>query len=134
MSEASSKRISKRRLWAGRVLTALPALMLLMSAAMKLSNQPELQQKMSDTFGYPATLMRPLGVVELACVIVYFVPQMSVLGAVLLTGYLGGAIATHVRIADPFAIPLVLGMLVWAGIYLRDGRLDPLLPLRKTGG
>jgi hypothetical protein len=72
-----------------------------------------------------------LGILEIACTIVYAIPQTSVLGAILLTGYLGGAMATHVRIGEQFVPPLILGILVWGGLYLCDGRLRALLPLRS---
>jgi hypothetical protein len=71
-------------------------------------------------------------VLELFCAAVYVVPRTAVLGAVLLTGYLGGAVATHVRVGDAFIVPLLLGVLVWAGLYLRDERVRALLPLRKS--
>jgi hypothetical protein len=75
----------------------------------------------------------PLGAIEICCALLYAIPRTAVLGAVLLTGYLGGAIATHVRVGDPsFVTPLVLGMIAWAGLYLRDPRLRALLPLRST--
>lgn len=73
-----------------------------------------------------------LGVTELACTLIYVVPQTATLGAILLTGYLGGAIATHVRIADPFWGPAVGGILVWLGLFLREPRLRKLIPLRST--
>jgi hypothetical protein len=72
-----------------------------------------------------------LGIVEIACTVVYAIPQTAVLGAILLTGYLGGAIATHVRLEEGFLPPVILGVLVWLGIYLRDARLRALLPFRN---
>ena len=81
--------------------------------------------------GYPESLALPIGILELACTAVYVIPQTSILGAVLLTGYLGGATATHVRIGDPFFGPVILGVVVWAGLFLRDVRLRALLPLRS---
>ena len=74
---------------------------------------------------------RRVGILELVCTIVYAIPRMSILGAILLTGYLGGATATHVHISDPFFMPVVLGVLVWGGLFLRDGRLRALIPLRS---
>ena len=122
----------KRILWAGRVVTALPALMLVFSAFMKLTSNPQMTEQFAGKLGYPAASLRGIGLLEVACVVLYLVPRTAVLGAVLLTGYLGGAIATHVRIGDPFVAPLLLGVLVWAGLYLRDERLRALLPLRTT--
>jgi hypothetical protein len=105
--------------------------MFLMSASMKFMNNPELVKQFVEHFGYPEGALLRIGVLELACVALYAIPQTSVLGAVLLTGYLGGAVATHVRVGDPFMIPVALGVLLWAGLYLRDVRLRALLPLRK---
>jgi hypothetical protein len=82
--------------------------------------------------GWDANLALALAILELSCTAIYVIPRTSVLGAILLTGYLGGATATHVRISDPsFAAPIVLGVLVWLGLYLRDARLRALLPLRS---
>jgi hypothetical protein len=81
--------------------------------------------------GYPESLALGLGIVELACVVVYLIPRTAVLGAILLTGYLGGATATHLRIGEPFFMAIVLGVLVWGGLYLRDDRLRVLIPLRS---
>jgi hypothetical protein len=120
------------KIWTGRVLSAIPVLMMGLSALMKLVRAPPVVQGMTEQFGYPPGLILPIGVVELTCVVLYVIPQTAVLGAVLLTGYLGGAIATHVRISDPsFVGPLILGVMAWAGLYLREGRLRPLLPLRR---
>jgi hypothetical protein len=71
-----------------------------------------------------------LGILELICAVIYVIPRTSMLGAILLTGYLGGAIATHVRVGEQFIMPAVLGVLIWGGLYLRDYRLRALLPLR----
>lgn len=115
--------------WAGRILTALPCLALLPSAGMKLSAPAEFIANF-EKMGYSAASATPIGVVELLCVIIYLVPQTAVLGAILLTGYLGGAVATHVRVGEPFIAPLLLGMMVWGGLFFRDERLRKLLPLR----
>jgi hypothetical protein len=84
-----------------------------------------------NKLGWNPSLALGLGIVELACVVIYLVPQTAVLGAILLTGYLGGAIATHVRLNESFAIPVILGIVIWAALYLRDPRLRALVPLRK---
>ena len=118
-------------LWMGRGLSALPALVLVLSASMKLSHAPQFVAQWTGKLGYSEASLTAIGLLALACLLVYLVPRTAVLGAVLLTGYLGGAIAAHVRIADPAGVtPLVLGILVWAGLYLRDARLRALLPLR----
>jgi fucose permease len=80
--------------------------------------------------GYPMSVALGLGILEIACTLLYVIPRTSVLGAILLTGYLGGATATHLRVGDPYFMPVLLGVLVWAGLYLRDARLRALLPLR----
>jgi DoxX-like family len=120
------------QLWTGRVLSALPVLLLLLSASMKLSHPPVVIETFVGKLGYPANMLPALAVLELFCAVVYAVPRTAVLGAILLTGYLGGAVATHVRVGDVFVVPLLLGVLVWAGLYLRDDRIRALLPLRKS--
>ncbi|MCU1280206.1 MAG: rane protein [bacterium] len=117
-------------LWAGRVVSALPILMLLMSATMKLSQNPNMLAMMVNKFGYASSAALGLGVLELVCVVLYAIPRTAVFGAILVTAYLGGAVATHVRVGDVFFVPVVLGVLVWIGLYLRDARLRALLPLR----
>lgn len=83
-------------------------------------------------FGYPESLLRVLGIVELTCTIIYLIPRTAVLGAILLTGYLGGATATHARVSDPsFVMPVICGVLIWLGLYLRDLRVRALIPLRE---
>jgi hypothetical protein len=131
MSSQAPSAPSTRLLWVGRVVSALPVLALLMSAVMKFMRPPEVVTQFVEKFGYRESTLTGLGVVEILCAALYVVPQTSVLGAVLLTGYLGGATATHVRVGDPFAAPVVLGVFIWAGLYLRDDRLRALLPLRK---
>lgn len=116
-------------LWVGRVLSALPTLMLLGSAAAKLSHAQPIVENFAK-FGYPEPTLVPIGVVELLCAVLYAVPRTAVLGAVLVTGYLGGAVATHVRVGEPFFAPFILGVIVWGGLYFRDPRVRALLPLR----
>ena len=121
--------VSKKMLWAGYIISVLPVLMLLFSGVMKLMKPPSVVEGFVR-LGYPEGLALGIGVVELACAALYVIPRTSVLGAILLTGYLGGATATHVRIGEPFFAPIVLGVLVWGGLFLRDARLRALLPLR----
>lgn len=101
-----------------------------MSAVMKLIKPPPVVEGFAH-LGFPESLALGLGLLELACAVVYVIPQTSVLGAILLTGYLGGATVTHLRVGDPFLTPVILGMLVWGGLYLRDPRLRALIPLRR---
>ena len=122
--------VSKKMLWAGYIISGLPALMLLFSGVMKLMKPAEVLTEFGR-LGYAESAALGIGVLEIICTIVYLIPQTAVLGAILLTGYLGGATATHVRISDPFFIPIIVGVLVWAGLYLRDERLRTLIPLQK---
>ena len=122
--------ISKKKLWAGRITSALPALFLLIDGLMKLV-KPAPVVEATVRLGYPESVILGLGIVLIACTVVYLIPRTSVLGAILLTGYLGGAVATHVRVGDglfPIFFPVVLGVLIWLGLFLRDDRLHILLP------
>ena len=120
---------SAAMVWTGRVLSALPVLLLTMSGVMKVMQPPDLA-KGFEHLGWPLGLAWPLAVVELGCVVVYVAPQTAVLGAILITGYLGGAIATHVRIGDAWHMPLLIGVVVWVGLDLREPRLRKVIPLR----
>ncbi|MGH9554831.1 MAG: DoxX family protein [Terriglobales bacterium] len=122
--------VSKKILWAGRILSALPVLILLFSGVMKLMKPAPVMQEFAR-LGYPEGLAIGIGVLELACTVAYVIPRTSIFGAILLSGYLGGATATHVRIGDPFFMPIVLGVLIWGGLFLRDDRLRALIPLRS---
>jgi uncharacterized membrane protein YphA (DoxX/SURF4 family) len=122
--------VSKKMLWAGYILSALPVLMLLFSGVMKLVKPAPVVEGFVR-LGYPESLALGIGIVELVCAVLYVVPRTSVFGAILLTGYLGGATATHLRIGEPFFAPIVLGVMVWGGLFFRDARLRALLPLRE---
>jgi hypothetical protein len=123
--------VSPKRLWAGRIVSALPALLLLFSGTMKLLRVPAVIEGMAH-YGYPEHLLLYVGMLEVGCTIVYVIPRTAILGAILMTGYLGGATATNVRVGDPsFIGPVLAGVLVWAGLYLRDGRLRALIPMRR---
>jgi xanthine/uracil permease len=122
--------VSKKMLWAGRVASAVPVLMLLFSGVMKLA-RPAFVVEEFARLGYAEGLVLGIGVLELTCTAVYAIPRISVLGAVLLTGFLGGATATHVRIGDPFFPPVVVGALIWLGLFLRDERLRAFIPWRR---
>jgi len=128
----NASRSAKRVIWTGRILSAVPVLMMLLSAAIKLSRPPEAVDMFVHKFGYSESHLLPLAIVEIACALLYAIPRTAFLGAVLVTGYLGGAVATHARVGDPgFLTPLVLGIVAWAGLYLRDIRLRHLMPLRR---
>jgi DoxX-like protein len=117
---------NRKAIWAGRAVSILVALSFTFSAVMKLIVQPEVVKGMSH-LGLPESLIRPLGVIELLCAVVYLVPQTSVLGAILLTGYVGGTIITHWRVGEPVYLNIILGLLTWLGLYLRRPRLRELL-------
>ncbi len=124
---------SKKRLWAGRIISALAILFLLFDAITKLMKVAPVLEA-SARLGYPASLAVGIGSLLLACVVVYAIPRTSILGAILLTGYLGGAVAANVRVGDPLFetfFPVIFGVLIWAGIFLRDDRLRTLIPLRR---
>ncbi len=125
--------VSRGAFWGGIVLGALPALFLLFDGAMKLV-KPDFVVKATVEMGYSEGVIVPLGVVASVCAILYLIPQTAVLGAILSTGYLGGAVATHVHHQDgafPILFPVVFGALLWGGLVLRDRRLRSLLPLRS---
>lgn len=121
--------VSKKILWTGNIVSAIPALMIFTSAAMKFLKPASLVEEMARR-GYNDKLALPIGIAEMACIVIYLIPRTSVLGAILLTGYLGGATSAHVRIGEPFFIPIILGVLIWLGLFLRDERLRVLVPLR----
>lgn len=121
---------SKATLWTSYVISALAALLFLFSAAMKLVKPPGLAEGFTH-LNLSLDLARGLGALELTCVVLYMIPRTAVLGAVLLTGYLGGAIITHLRVGDPYIVQFILGVAVWAALWLREPRLHALLPFRR---
>jgi len=131
---ASNAGGSKRRLWAGRILSGLAVVFLAFDCTIKLLRlAPALEGTVQ--LGFPAGVLVPLGIVQLVCLVLYLIPGSAVLGAVLWTGYLGGAIATHVRLGNPLfthvLFPIYVAILIWGGLYLRDGRLRAIFPLRQ---
>src|ERR1700750_2472923 len=133
---ADTAPVSKPALWLGRVLSGFVILFLLFDGAIKLVPWPVVTETL-DRMGYGSseTLARSLGVITLICTVLYAVPPTSILGAILLTGYLGGAIASHVRVARPLVshtlFGLYLGLILWGGLWLRDPALRSLLPFRR---
>ena len=117
--------------WVGRIISGLVSLAFLMSGVMKLKGGPDLEKGIAP-LGLSESMILPLAILELACVVIYMIPMTSVLGAILLTGYMGGAICTHWRVGDPFYTQIVRGVLVWLGLYLRESRLRKLIPLRTS--
>jgi hypothetical protein len=132
--EVGSRVESKKMLWTGRIVSGVIALLLLLDAVMKILQVPQVMEG-TVKVGYPAGAVRPIGIILLLCLICYVIPRTAVLGAILLTGYLGGAVATNVRISSPLfsytLIPVYVGVLVWGGLFLQDQRLRTLIPLRK---
>lgn len=128
------KSTSKAARWTGRILSALAVLFLLFDCAIKLLQLDTAIEGTTD-LGYPASVVFPLGVVLLICVILYVIPQTSVFGAILLTGYLGGAIATHVRIENPLfgfvLFPVYVALFVWGGLYLQNPQLRRVFPFQR---
>ena len=120
---------STKMRWAGYALSVLPVPLLLFSAWMKLSKAPPAVQGIVQ-FGFPESVLVGIGIAELLCTALYLIPRTAVLGAILLTGYLGGATATHLRVGDPFFIPIIMGIVLWGALYLRDIRLRALIPWR----
>jgi DoxX-like family len=133
---ASGPNISNAARWTGRVLSGVVVLFLLFDSAIKLLPLQVVTETM-DKMGWGASdgLARSLGVITIACTVLYAVPPTSILGAILLTGYLGGAIASHVRIDSPLfshtLFGLYLGLILWGGLWLRDPALRSLLPFRR---
>jgi hypothetical protein len=129
MDTGSSK---KWMVWTGRILSAIVILMMLFSASIKLMRPPEAVDMFVHKFGYHEGDLLLLAVLELACVVLYATPRTAYIGAVLTTGYLGGALATHLRVGDPgLWTPFALGIFAWAGLYLRDDKLRQLMPWRR---
>lgn len=132
-SEIQTAPVSKKRLSAGRIISALPALFLIFDGIMKLV-KPAPVVEATVRLGYPESVIVGMGIVLLACTVLYLIPRTAILGAILLTGYLGGAVATHVRVGEglfPVLFPVVFGALLWGGLWLRDERLRALIPLRS---
>ena len=123
--------VSSSKLWSGRLMSFLPALFLILDAVMKLV-KPAFVVDATVQLGYGESAIVPIGAVLLLITILYLIPRTAVLGAILLTGYLGGAVATHVRVGAgvfPIVFAIVFGVLLWGGLYLRDPRVSALIPL-----
>jgi len=136
MSTAAVRTVSAPRwmLWTGRIFSFLVVAQLLASAWFRATQHTFAVAEIVTGYGYPESAITRIVVSECVLVVLYLVPQTSVLAAIVMTGYLGGAVAAHVRVADTAraAIPLVVGMLAWGGLYLRDGRIRQLIPFRRS--
>jgi hypothetical protein len=122
--------VSKKAFWIGWTLCVLPVPLLLFSASGKFM-MPQQAREGFAHLGWPLSAAVPLGITELACVILFLIPRTAILGMILFTGYMGGAIATHARIGEPFIMQAALPIVMWIGLYLRDPRLRQLAPLRS---
>ncbi len=125
--------VSKTMLWAGRVLSTLAVLFLLFDAVLHLMKPAPVAVAFAQ-LGYPLDLAVGIGILELVCVVIYVIPRTLVLGAILLTGYLGGAVASQLRVGHSFfetVFPIILGVVVWGGLLFRDGRLRAIFPFRS---
>ena len=136
MSTATVHTVSVPRwmLWTGRLLSFVVVAQLLSSAWFRATHHTYAVAEIVTSYGYPESAIVPIVIAECALVALYLVPQTSVLAAIVMTGYLGGAVATHMRIGDTAraAIPLVVGILAWGGLYLRDRRIRELVPFRRS--
>jgi hypothetical protein len=130
-TDATTRATSKAMLWTGRVISAIPILMMGGMGLVMLIAFPEKVTEGMAKHGYPPGVAKPILIVEIVCAVIYLIPQTAVLGAILLSGYLGGAVATHVHAGEPFWFPILFGVLVWLGLLLRDARIRELLPLRR---
>lgn len=125
-------RAGKGAWWAGWIISGLVILWIgVIGLIFALTQRAMVEENMAK-YGYAASTVLPIQVIAIACVILYAIPRTAVLGAILLTGYLGGAVSTHVRAGDPWFLAVVFGVFVWLGLFLRDPRLRALIPLRKV--
>jgi hypothetical protein len=135
MSTATAPTVSAPRWmpWTGRIFSFLVIAQLLSSAWFRATQHTYAVAEIVTGYGYPESAIVRIVTAECALVVLYLIPQTSVLAAIVMTGYLGGAVATHLRIADTAraAIPVVVGILAWGGLYLRDSRIRQLVPLRR---
>jgi hypothetical protein len=133
-SNAQSAPVSNKRLWPGRIMSALPVLFLLFDGVIHIMKIPPVVEGFAK-LGYSISLAIPLGIIEIVCIMLYVIPRTSVLGAILLTGYLGGAVATNLRTGAPLLsnvlFPVYVGVLLWGGLYLRDNALRAVFPVRR---
>ena len=132
MEDATRPSNSKAMFWIGWVLSGLASAVLIFSGIVKFMpvSDPAMEESLRH-IGWRADQLSGLGILEIAVVIVYLIPQTAVLGAILTAAYMGGAIATHVRVGDPFIAQAVIGVIFWLGLWLREPRLRELLPIRK---
>ncbi len=126
--------ISRNRIWAGRIVSAVPVLFLLFDGVIHIMKIPAVVEGFAKA-GFPISTAVPLGIIEIICIVLYAIPRTSVLGAILLTGYLGGAVATNVRqqlhLPGYVLFPVYVGVFIWGGLWLRDNGVRSLIPVRR---
>ena len=130
MSSIQQTSPSTASVWSGRILSALVVLLFVATGTFSLL-KPAMAAQSATRYGYPDGAMLRIAIVEIVCALLYAIPRTSVLGAILLTGYLGGATATHVRVGEPFFLPIVVGVVVWLGLWLREKLLWKLVPTMR---
>lgn len=126
--DSPGKKIEKRLAVAGWIVGVLPCVMLQFSATMKFARPPQVMEGFAH-LGIPESLVLPLAIVEQLCTVAYLVPRTAMIGAILLTGYLGGAIFAHARLGEPVLVQILLGVMLWGGLYFRDRRVRRLIPI-----
>src|SRR5215510_2200401 len=131
MNGISESNLSKRKMWAGTILTAIVTVILIASAIAKIAGAPQMVDGLMHA-GIPRGAIVPIAVLELSCLALYVFPRSAVLGALLLTGYFGGATVTHIIGRENFIPPLIVGLWIWGGVYFRVSELRDLLPLRRS--
>jgi len=133
-SNTESAPVTNKRLWAGRIISGLAVLFLTFDVVIHIMKPAPVIKGFTD-LGWSPNLAVPLGIIELSCLVLYLIPRTSVLGAILLTGYLGGAVATNLRVAAPLfsntLFPIYVGVFLWGGLYLRDNALRAVFPVRR---
>jgi len=115
----------------GAVISAIPVLFMGLLGLIILITKPEMMAEGMKKYGYPPGAGKPIMIAEICCAILYAIPRTAGLGAILLTGYLGGAVATHVHVGEVFVFPVLMGIIVWVGLWFRDSRVRELVPLRN---
>jgi hypothetical protein len=121
---------SNKLLWAGRIVSGLIVLLLLAGGIFGIIKSAEMAPQAAK-YGFPEGMLVKIDIICIICALIYAFPRTAVLGAILLTGYFGGAVLTHLRVGEPFWIPILVAVLAWGGVFLRDEKLRALIPLRR---
>jgi hypothetical protein len=133
--ESETQLLPKWQTRTGLVLSGVVSMLLMMDASMKVMQVPEAIQG-TRQLGYPVGMIVPLGLIQLVCLALYIIPRSAVFGAILWTGYFGGAVATHVRLGNPWAThilsPVYVAIFLWGSLWLRDARVRAILPFRRN--